>query len=279
MDTADTIPAVSIPPKPRVHWIKKPWHWLKGFFLLIAKVIRWTFRAIHWLAIEATFGFRLFIYTTRRFLHIEVYLALIGAFAFFGWVVHNGMVGNQRDLLEYCYMYFTVVSIVLAMNLLPRERDEETLEILWSQPMRRSALVSVQLVTLTIWLLFLCIAVVFFFSRFSAYSEGRWTVVLMTVTTSFAVGAIAVLVSTFCRHAMATGLVSLLILGAHYLWLRQLGPIELFFNPILPPGMVRRYGDSAMMSILFNRIALAFLVGFTLDYLFRRLKRSAEWFT
>lgn len=287
VENAESLPVSVDAPKPRIHWIKKPWDWLKGLFFFfvsiilgIFRAIRWVFRTIRWLIGESNFGFRLFLYTTRRFLHVEVYLALIGAFAFFGWIVHKDLATDQRQFLEYCYMYFTMVMIVLAMSLLPRERDEDTLEILWSQPMRRSALVVIQLLTLTVWLLVMCVAVVLFFSYFSAYTEGRWTVVIMTITTAFAVGAITVLVSTFCRHAMATGLVTMLILGAHYFWLRELGPIVMYYNPIPPAGFVFRQGESSMlMTIIFNRAALVFLTGFVLDYLFRRLKRSAEWFT
>lgn len=226
---------------------------------------------------EMAYWFRLFLYTSHRFLRIEVYLAFVGAFIFFGWVLTQYRVSNMHDLLYFCYLYFTVVMVSLCMNLLPRERDEETLEILWSQPMRRGPLIILQLITMTVWLFLLSTVVVVGFSYFSAYTEGRWMMLLFLFTTSFTVGSITVLISTFCRHSIATGLVSLLILGVHFFWLRPLGPIELFYNPIPFPGM---QGSPLFLgSLIFNRVIVLIVAGFVLDYLFRRLRHTAEWFT
>lgn len=181
----------------------------------------------------------------------------------------------MRDLLHYSYLYFTAVMVMLCMNLLPRERDDNTLEILWSQPMRRGAMVFFQLFTVSIWILLLGVLVIFFFGYFGAYPGGEGTAILFLFTTSFTVGAITILLSTFCRHGIATGLVALLILGVHFYWLRPLGPIELFYNPIPPPGA---RGYSFGFSI-FNRVITLVLAGFVLDYLFRRLRQTAKWFT
>ncbi len=261
---------------------------------------------IQWIWWETSYWFKLFLYTTRRILHIEVFLSLIGAFAFFGWVISRNLADNPRDLLYYCYIYFCVVTILTAMSLLPRERDEDTLEILWSQPIRRSSLIVIQLITITLWQLALCTAVVFFFSRFIAYTEGRWLIIPLVVTSSFAVGSVTVLISTFTRHSMATGLVALLIFGIHFFWLQQLGPVQIFYStfPVIPPAPRQDGMGSASMNtalsapmLIFSAISLIFnkispympmlmnrffvfgLVGFVLDYLFRRLRRTAEWFT
>src|SRR5690606_35865943 len=107
----------------------------------------------------------------------------------------------------------------------------------------------------------------------------------------------------------ATGLVTLLILGVHYYWLRNLGPVEVFYNPIPLPELKKAGFDFSRGSIgpgnqpfnivsaifglpgmiirslhldfnfIFNRIVVLVVTGFVLDYLFRRLKRTAEWFT
>lgn len=253
------------------------WRMIKGIPALIRAIGRGLAAASVWCVRETAYSFHLFTYTSRRFLRIEAYLALAGAFIFFGILLTQGQVDNQRDLLHYCYIFFTAVMILLAMNLLPKEREEETLEIIWSQPMSRNRLIVVQLLTLTIWVSLLTLIVMLVFGRYSAYQEGRWLLLYCVLTTSFAVGAVTVLISTFCRHAIATGLVAMLILGVHLFWLRSLGPIELYYNPIAYVGQPPQRGAS--FNLHFNRIMLIFLVGFVLDYLFRRLKRTAEWFT
>lgn len=265
-------------------------------------------RGSTWLYRETLYWTRLFRYTSRHFLRIEAFLALVGAFAFFGVIFTQNRVGNLHEFLEYSYIYFSIVMALLAMNLLPRERDEETLEILWSQPMSRSGLIVLQLLTLTVWIFILCGIVTLFFMRFSAYRESLWPFFVLILSTSFCVGALTVLVSTYCRHAIATGLVTLLILGVHYYWLRQLGPIEVFYNPILTPGQMDALsmkmsmgrgmgmgpggpggpgfgggggqpGNVNAFDLIFNRIVVLFLIGFIMDYLFRRLRRTSEWFT
>ena len=257
------------------------WNAFKSFPKKVGSVVLASYRAIlfaiAWSWREFWFWMNLFLYTSRRFLRVEVYLALLGAFLFFGWVMTNNRADNMRDLLEHCYMYFTVVMVLLCMNLLPRERDEGTLEILWSQPMRRGPMILMQLLTVTAWILLLGVFVVLFFSYFSVYPEGRGTMLLFLLTTSFAVGAITVLISTFCLHGIATGLVTLLVLGVHYYWLRPLGPIDLFLNPILPPGFQGR--SPGMGGFIFNRVITIVLAGFVLDYLLRRLRQTARWFT
>jgi ABC-type transport system involved in multi-copper enzyme maturation permease subunit len=192
-------------------------------------------------------------------------------------VINENRADNMRDLLYYCYLYFTVVMVLLCMNLLPRERDENTLEILWSQPMRRGILIFMQLMTVAAWVFLMSLFVVFFFGYFSSYSDGRLSIVIYLFTTSFTVGAITILVSTYCLHGIATGLVTLLILGVHFYWLRPIGPIELFYNPIPYPGADVR--PDGLFGLIFNRTITLVLAGFVLDYLFRRLRQTARWFT
>ncbi len=278
LDNLEKLPAsASMPPG----LIKRAWKGFLSLFIVLGQNIYWIiatfFHAVKWSFREISYWFKLFLFTSRLFLRIESFLALIGALAFFGWVVTQNHGQNMHELLYYCYIYFSLVMVLLCMNILPRERDDGTLEILWSQPIRRGALIVLQLVTVTLWQLIFSVLVILFFSYFSAYTEGRWTIILLLTTTSFAVGSITILVSTFCKHGIATGLVSLLILGVHFFWLRSIGPIELFANPILPPGVISR--NSPLFSIIFNRIFVLVLAGFVLDYLFRQLRQTSKWFT
>lgn len=261
--------------------IRRAWNAVKSVIGLFVWILQTSFWASVYGSIwswrESCYWFRLFLFTSRRFLRIEAYLALVGAFLFFGWVINENRADNMRDLLYYCYLFFTVVMVLLCMNLLPRERDENTLEILWSQPMRRGTLIFMQLVTVAVWILLMSLFVVFFFSYFSSYTDGRFSMVVFLFTTSFAVGAITVMISTLCLHGIATGLVTLLILGVHFYWLRPIGPIELFFNPIPYPGDTSE--PIGWISLLFNRTITLVVAGFVLDYLFRRLRQTAKWFT
>jgi ABC-2 family transporter len=281
MESLDNLEKLPVSPSAPTGFIKRSWRGFLSLFVALGQNIYWLianlFLAAKWSFRELSYWFRLFLFTSRLFIRVESFLALIGAFAFFGWVVTQNHGQNMRELLYYCYIYFSVVMVLLCMNILPRERDDETLEILWSQPIRRGALIVLQLITVTIWQLIFSLLVISFFSYFSAYTEGRWTIVLLLTTTSFAVGSITILVSTFCKHGIATGLVSLLILGVHFFWLTSLGPIELFANPIAPPGVIPR--NSPFYFILFNRIFVLVLAGFVLDYLFRQLRQTSKWFT
>ena len=244
-----------------------------------------------WLYHEVHFWFHLFSYTSRRFVKAEAMLSVLGAIAFFGVVIVQDKAPNLHSFLEFSYLFFSVVMVLMAMNLLPRERDEETLEILWSQPMRRSSLIILQLFTLASWILLFSLISVLVFNLYTAYPEPIWQYILLVVTTAFTVGCITVLISTFTRHALATGLVTVLILGIHYYWLRVLGPLEIFYNPLPIPEITASTGRgdfgmgggfntrNSMFDLYFNRGILLVLVGFILDYLFRRLRRTAEWFT
>lgn len=235
-------------------------------------------RGIIWTWTEIAYWFNLLFYTARRQLRLEALLTLAAAFIFFGYIVSSDRIHSQRDLLEYCYLFFTAMMIFLAAGLLPRERDERTLEILWSQPMPRGVLITAQLLVLTAWCALLCAGVIFYFSNFTAYTEHRWTTLTCVATSSFSVGAVTILFSTFSRHFLGAALLSILVLGVHFFWIRTLGPIEFFINPIPEPGAsAARSGNQP--SLLVNRIFLLALTGFVLDYLFRRLKRTAPWFT
>lgn len=275
--------------------------------------------------LECSYWFRLFLYTSRNFLRLEALLSIVGAVLFFGYVIMNDLAQNGESLIYYSYIYFSIVMVLLSMNVLPRERENGTLEILWSQPLRRSSMIVLQLITLSIWMLALNLIWLGFIQYFTAYPESKWVLLLLVWTTTIAVGALTLLISTFCRHAIATGLVVLLILGLHFFWLANLGPIQFYFIPsnleqlINPPvtpapgfgggdfdrsGGFRNGGENggrgnfggrdggfnqggfsyfALLSlwfdVLFNRITLIVTVGFILDFLFRRLRRTAEWFT
>lgn len=260
------------------------WQGVKAAPGLGWQALQWTGWGLKTAAVasvrETIYWLRLFAYTSKRYLRIETYLSLLGALLFFGYIISNDMARNQRELLQYNYIYFTMVMVWLSSSLLPREREEGTLEILWSQPMGRGSLATLQLITLTVWCTLMCAAVVAFFSEFASYQEGRWTIILCVSTTIFAVGAITLLISTFTRHVIATALVALLIFGVHYFWLNVLGPLAMYPLPIPEPGAVQpRWGANNEPSLWVNRVIVAALAGFALDYLYRRLKRTAEWVT
>lgn len=264
--------------------------------------------------VECAYWFRLFLYISRNFLRLEAFLAIIGAVLFFGYVVTSDLAQSGELLIYYSYIYFSVIMVLLAMNVLPRERENGTLEILWSQPFRRGSMVVLQLVTLSFWMLVLNLIWLGFIQYFTAYPEGKWVLLLLVWTTTVSVGALTLLISTFCRHAIATGLVALLVLGLHFFWLTSLGPIQFYFIPsnleqLIAPsvpqtpsfgggdfgggGNFRGGGDfggggfnrggpsffTLWFDVIFNRVTLIVTVGFIIDFLFRRLRRTAEWFT
>lgn len=281
LDSLERLPEIPEIPAVQPGLIRRisrlPGHIIRKTGRGIRSVYRAILYVLVWIWYEFGYWFRLFLYTSRRFLRIEMYLSLLGALWFFGWILTNNRADNMNHLLHYGYIYFTVVMVLLCMNLLPRERDENTLEIIWSQPMRRGPMIAMQLTTVSIWVFALSVFVVLFFGYFGSYSEGRMIAILFLLTTSFTVGAITVLVSTLCLHGIATGLVTLLILGTHFYWLSPLGPIDLFYNPIPLPGYQTR--PMMMGSLIFNRVITLVLAGFALDYLFRRLRQTAKWFT
>lgn len=267
-----------------------------GFFtgipgaLYALGILIWQF--LKWSRLESAYWFRLFLYTSRNFLRLEALLTVVGAVLFFGYVITNDLAQSGEALIYYSYIYFSVVMVLLAMNVLPREREIGTLEILWSQPLRRSSMVVVQLLTLSVWMLVLNLIWLGFIQYFTAYPEGKWILLLLVWTTTVSVGALTLLISTFCRHSIATGLVMMLLLGLHFYWLTSLGPVQFFYIPLDLVGLIdpaqaapRGFGgrggssNSGWFDLMFNRITLIVTVGFILDFLFRRLRRTAEWFT
>ncbi len=267
------------------------------FGLLLLLRLAWSKSCL-----EVSYWFQLFLYTSRNFLRLEAVLSVAGAVLFFGYIINNDLAKNGELLIYYSYIYFSIVMVLLSMNVLPREKSGGTLEILWSQPLSRSAMIVVQLVTLSIWMLALNLIWLIFIESFTAYPEGKWILLLLVWTTTVAVGAMTLFVSTFCRHAIATGLVSLLILGLHFYWLQTLGPVQFYFIPDNLPQLITgpetaqqgfggRFGGrggfggnnnslfSIWWDVIFNRVTLIVTVGFILDFLFRRLRRTAQWFT
>lgn len=281
-----------------------------GFFtgipgaLYALGILIWQF--LKWSRLESAYWFRLFLYTSRNFLRLEALLTVVGAVLFFGYVITNDLAQSGEALIYYSYIYFSVVMVLLAMNVLPREREIGTLEILWSQPLRRSSMAVVQLLTLSVWMLVLNLIWLGFIQYFTAYPEGKWILLILVWTTTVSVGALTLLISTFCRHSIATGLVMMLLLGLHFYWLTSIGPIQFYFIPgnleqMINPESVSTpnfgggrgnfgggrggfNGGGASFSaiyfdLMFNRITLMVTVGFIFDFLFRRLRRTAEWFT
>lgn len=228
---------------------------------------------LHWLGVESLYWSRMFYYVSRRFVRAEAAMALVALLVVFGTMLSNGMLSSANAWLETNYIVFTLVMIVFCANLLPREREEQTLEILWSQPISRNVLIVFQLLVLTLWCTILAALVMGVVGYFTLYMESFGWILLSVVTTTFAVGAITILISTFTRQTLSTLLLAVLVFGLHYAWLRPLGPLDLYtMTAIVEP-------ERDQPGFLVNRIALAVLLGFVLDYLFRRLRRTAEWFT
>ncbi|HOE10888.1 MAG TPA: ABC transporter permease subunit [bacterium] len=267
--------------------INLTWHWPKAAGQGLARAARATAYGIatasHRLWKSSRYYGALFLYTSRRFLRVEGYIAVLAAILWLSLLFVNYSPKGGRELLASCYLLFTIIMILITSNLLPRERDENSLEILWSQPFSRGGIVLVQVLCLTAWcgaLVFLIFAV---FGRFlSAALHPVWFVGFC-LSTAFAVALITVLISTFCRNAVATAIVALLLFGIHYFWLKEIGPINLFFNPLPSPvgtsGVMGSSGRIAVGAAVANRLFLIALLGFVYDYLLRRLRYSSVWLT
>jgi ABC-type transport system involved in multi-copper enzyme maturation permease subunit len=170
--------------------------------------------------------------------------------------------------------------ILITSNLLPRERDENSLEILWSQPLPRGGIILVQVLSLTAWCGGLTLLIFAVFGRFLSAALYPLWFAGFCLSTAFAVALITVLISTFCRNAVATAIVAVLLFGIHYFWLKEIGPINLYFNP-LPSSVWTRgsSGEVAVWAAVANRLFLIALLGFVYDYLLRRLRYSSVWLT
>ncbi len=259
------------------------WRWPKaavcGVWRGLCAFVRGIRRAARWSWSLTRYYAALFWHTSRRFLRLEGYLALSAMIIWFGLQFSQPSMKGGHEILGMYYEIFTITMILLGMNLLPRERDEDTLEILWSQPFSRGGLVLVQAFTLIIWCAFVMGVLGLLFGRYlSSNSYGFW-VALHSLTTAFAVLLITVLVSTFCRNAISTGIVAALIFGIHYFWFKNLGPINLYYNPIPPAQRATMSPDVPLVSAIVNRVFVLVLLGFVYDYLLRRLRHSSPWFT
>ncbi len=219
----------------------------------------------------------MFFSLSRNFLDAEGLLALIIAVVAFGILFLQGRPVGGHEMLDISYRLVSLLMILFGMNLLPRERERGTLELLWSQPISRGGLLLIQLLVLTAWGGLLLGLTFWFYGRFAAMEIDTHVVLGMSLSTGFTVGLLTALVSTFCRHAIATGIVTFLLVGAHYVWIPNLGPVALFMNPIPETGVPIRFMRG--ISIPFNRIFVFIFAAFLFDYLVRRLRRTARWFT
>ncbi len=259
------------------------WHWprvsVRKTWLGVCALIRGTRYAAQWFWRTSRYYGALFLHTSRRLLRLEGYLALSAIIILMALQFNQPSMKGGHEILGFYYPIFTIAMILFGMNLLPRERDENTLEILWSQPFSRGGLVLVQAFTLTIWCAVLMGLLYAVFGRFLSSDYFPFWVALYALTTAFAVLLITVLISTFCRNAISTGIVAALVFGIHYFWFRDLGPINLYYNPIPQAQQIIRTPDVPLMSAVINRVFVFVLLGFVYDYLLRRLRNSSPWFT
>lgn len=260
------------------------WRWPKaaarGTWRGLGSCARGVRGFARWCGAAARYYAALFLYTSRRFLRLEGYLALFGVTICFAFFFMSGGMKGGREILDRYYILLTLGMILLAMNLLPRERDDRTLEILWSQPFPRGAMILVQILSLTVWCAVLMGLMFALFGRYlSARGFTLW-VGIFGLSTVFAVALITVLISTFCRNAIATGIVAILIFGIHYFWMTNLGPISLYFNPI--PSAILGPQDPRNVPVIaavVNRVFVLCLLGFVYDFLLRRLRHGSQWLT
>ena len=136
-----------------------------------------------------------------------------------------------------------------------------------------------QLITITVYMGLVLGITLMLYGRFKATEMYTGYVLGMSLSTGLTVGSLTVLISTFCRHGIATGIISSLIVGAHYVWIPTLGPIALFFNPFPESLGLFQNAQLNVGSIIGNRIFAGILLIFIFDYLVRRLRRTARWFT
>jgi len=249
----------------------------------------------------------LFLYTSRLFLRLEGYLALAVVLIYFTVLFLSVKPKGGDAILEAYYIIFTCGMILVAMNLLPRERGGRTLEILWSQPFSRGGIILVQVISLTVWCAVLMGLLHVLFSRFLAAEGYAFWVGIYSLSTAFSVGIITVFVSTFCRNAIATGIVAAVIFGIHYFWLTDLLPpitielrgghlerlgliskdfepfvvhVSLYFNPLPPATFARELNPHVpIREAILNRVFLLVGLGLVYDWLLLRLRRSSMWLT
>ncbi len=260
------------------------WHWPKtagrGLVRVARAITHGIATAYNRLWKSSRYYGALFLYTSRRFLRVEGYIAVLAAILWLSPLFMNYSPKGGRELLESCYPLFTVIMILITSNLLPRERDENSLEILWSQPLPRGGIILVQVLSLTAWCGGLTLLIFAVFGRFLSAALYPLWFAGFCLSTAFAVALITVLISTFCRNAVATAIVAVLLFGIHYFWLKEIGPINLYFNP-LPSSVWTRgsSGEVAVWAAVANRLFLIALLGFVYDYLLRRLRYSSVWLT
>jgi len=253
---------------------------VRGLWCVVRACARGLRRAVWWSWATARYYAALFLYTSRRFFRLEGLLAAAVTAVYFASVFLTYIPKGGREILGHYYIVFTIGMILLAMNLLPRERDERTLEVLWSQPLHRGAIVLVQIVSLTVWCAVLMVLMSILFGRYLTGEGFALWVSMFGLTSAFSVALITVLISTFCRNAVATGIVAVLVFGVHYFWLKDLGPINIYFNPLPPPILLARASpDVPVISAVANRLFLLCFLGLAYDYLLLRLRHSSRWLT
>lgn len=274
--TIRSIPAFLVSGLATLFWrwpragVANAWRLTKTGVRLVGRGIVRCWRELNYLRV-------MFFSLSRSFLGAEGLLALIIAVVAFGILFLQGRPVGGHEMLNISYRLVSLLMILFGMNLLPRERERGTLELLWSQPISRGGLLLMQLLVLTVWGGLLLWLTFWFYGRFEAVEIDTHVVLGMSLSTGFTVGLLTALVSTFCRHAIATGIVTFLLVGAHYVWIPNLGPVALFLNPIPEAGVPVR--GMQEISVIFNRVFVLIFAAFLFDYLVRRLRRTARWFT
>lgn len=214
---------------------------------------------------------------SRIWMTLDGFVACVAILILMGILFLRGVPIGGRDILDLLYRLIALLMILFGMNLLPRERERRTLELLWSQPISRAGLVFMQLLATVFWLGIMLGIVLLAYGILKSTQLYSGYVLLLALSTGLGVGLITVLISTFCRQGIATGIVAVLLIGAHYVWFPQLGPVAMFYNPLPPPTEIG--AKIQVGSIVANRIFLLVLLAFVFDYLVRRLRRTARWFT
>lgn len=239
--------------------------------------IRNSWRGLCWLSRELRYRSTLLLSLSRIWMTLDGFVAFVAIFILMGMLFTRGVPVGGRDILDLWYRLVTLLMILFGMNLLPRERERRTLELLWSQPISRAGLVLMQLLATVFWLGVMLGCVLVIYGSFKSTQLYSGYVMFLSLSTGLGVGLITVLISTFCRQGIATGIVAVLLIGAHYVWFPQVGPIAMFFNPLPAPTDIG--AKISVGPIIANRIFMLILLAFVFDYLVRRLRRTARWFT
>jgi len=235
---------------------------------MLGRILRWGFRilyrALRFLCQWLGNGFLLFASSSRRLFSASVLVIVAVAlyvWLFFGWQV-------EANPMRVVLPPALVLTVLFSMNVLPREREDQTVEVFFSLPVRRFRLVIWHLVTIAVWLfLFLLVPAIF---TAPVHSEVGLRALLVQVYPSLlCISCLTLWISTFTRNGPAAGFVAGLVCLLHLFYFPAFGPIRLFPSPFL--AQAAKWGGGQAILVL---VLAALFIVLTNE----RLKKSELWF-